>query len=98
MKSIKMPPAVEGLPSPHELIRSAVLPNDFWRGSEKRTEQALEVFAALDEDPPVVKLTAEVRETLLLGMVLEGKTMNPPAVNREYLRLQRAVQKAEDVD
>lgn len=96
LKKVIMPEAVEGLISPHDLIRTAVLPYEFWRISAERVEQALDIFTAIDGNPPEVILTAELREVLLAGMVLEGKTLNPPTILRQYLKLQRAIQVADD--
>ena len=61
-------------------------------------QAALDILDALDGDPPQSTITASQRELLLQVMIMPGKTISPPVVNRFFLRILGAIQDAVTVD
>lgn len=110
MKKITFPeplPPVAGQPevTADVLVRESVLTLNFWKlGGLKRVEACLEIETALDADPAqprvsddTANLWAEAMQLLLPNGNPAGNIPNPRA-NRYYMRVMRAVLRAESVD
>jgi len=97
-KCITWPVNAADLPHACELLRQIVMNLDDWRKSSEARHAALDILEAMDGDPASIIITAQQRELLLQVMVMPGKNINPPNVNRFFLRVLGAAQDATSVE
>ncbi len=80
-----------------QFITEMVMPRDYWRSSYELVVAADSISDELEKEGEVSKLTPDQQEKLLEGMKLRDQNIAPPAANRYFFKLMRAVHTAKDI-